>query len=356
MLEKRIEKLRELLEDRTAILITSDINRRYLTGLNSSAGSVIITPKRALLLIDFRYFERAKATVFHMEVQLCQKTLEDTAKILKEDGIKHVLTETKSITLSAFNSLKSTLTDFNFKCEDTLSLQFEALRCIKSEEEIEFIKAAQAITDSAFAHILNFIKAGTTERDIALELEYFMGKKGSEGVAFDTIAVSGKNSSLPHGVPGQKPLEKGDFLTLDFGAKYMGYCSDMTRTVAIGHICEKQRLVYDTVLQAQGLALEFISAGKKCCDVDKIARNAINSAGFEGAFGHGLGHSLGLEIHENPACNTRDNTLLKAGMIMTVEPGIYLENEFGVRIEDMVLITESGAQNLTHSPKELIIL
>ena len=245
---------------------------------------------------------------------------------------------------------------FNILKENTLSQKLNALRQIKSQDEIELIKKAQKITDDAFSHILNFIKSGVTEKEIALELEFFMRKSGSEGVAFDTIAVSGKNSSMPHGVPTDKPLEKGDFITMDFGAKWQGYCSDMTRTVALGKVTDKQRFVYDTVLKAQKAALDVIKAETICFDVDKAARDIIDNAGFKDCFGHGLGHSVGLYIHESPACNKRDMTPLKSGMIMTVEPGIYLENEFGVRIEDMVLVTENGYQNFTKSPKELIIL
>ena len=183
-----------------------------------------------------------------------------------------------------------------------------------------------------------------------------MRKNGSEGIAFDTIAISGKNTSLPHGVPTDKKIEKGDFFTMDFGAVSGGYCSDMTRTVAVGCVSERQKFVYDTVLNAQTESLKIIKEGAVCKDIDAVARNLIYNNGFEGCFGHGLGHSVGLEIHESPAFNTRDETVLKSGTVITVEPGIYLENEFGVRIEDMVLVTENGIINLTESPKELIIL
>ncbi len=284
-----------------------------------------------------------------------QSYYRDIAELLNSQNIKNVLIEADGVTLSQFSAIKTNL-GIEALNDNKLSNALNKARQIKSKEEIGFIKQAQAITDKAFTHILNYIKSGVTEREIALELEFFMRKQGSEGVAFDTIAVSGKNSSLPHGVPTDKSLENGDFLTMDFGAKLGGYCSDMTRTVAIGSVSEEQKMVYDTVLDAQISALKVLKAGKICKDIDKIARDIINKAGFEGAFGHGLGHSVGLEIHENPALNTRDETVLKSGMIMTVEPGIYLEDKFGVRIEDMVLITSKGIENLTVSPKELIIL
>ncbi len=290
-----------------------------------------------------------------MEVIHCKNLFEDINKILKDDNIKNVLIESEDLTLSRFEAFKKALPDFNLIANNSLSRKLTEQRQIKSQKEIEFIEKAQSITDKAFLNILNFIKIGKTEKEIAIELEYFIAKNGGEGISFDTIAVSGKNSSLPHGVPTDKPLKAGDFLTMDFGAKFGGYCSDMTRTVAISNITDEQYLVYDTVLNAQISALEEITAGKKCCDIDKIARNIIDSK-FSGSFGHGLGHSVGIDIHESPSFNTRDETVLKAGMILTVEPGIYLENKFGVRIEDMVLITEASYKNLTQSPKELIIL
>lgn len=289
-------------------------------------------------------------------VILAEKLYYQITELLKKSGTKRIFIESDYVTLDRFEAIKDALKDFTVCNDKKLSDKISLLRQIKSSEEIELIKKAQSITDKAFSHILNFIKKGKTEKEIALELEFFMRKNGSEGVAFNTIAVSGKNSSLPHGVPTDKPLENGDFLTMDFGARYNGYCSDMTRTVAIGGVSSEQEIVYETVLKAQLTALEFMGSGKICKEVDKIARDIINNAGFIGRFGHGLGHSVGLEIHENPACNTKDDTSLQTGMIMTVEPGIYLENKFGVRIEDMVVIIQNGVENLTSSPKELIIL
>jgi len=353
---KKIGAIRKILNQNEAAIITSNINRRYLTGFKSSAGNVIITKSSAFLIIDFRYFENAKNNVTDFTVILAENTFSQIEEILKKDGITKIHIESENITVSALKALKNRLDGLDICDDDTLSATLNKLRSIKTIDEIEKIKAAQAITDKAFDHILNFIEIGRSEKEIALELEFFMRKNQSDGVAFETIAVSGKNSSLPHGVPTDKLISHGDFITMDFGAAFDGYCSDMTRTVAIGSICDQQKLVYDTVLKAQIAVLQAISNGQKCCDMDKIARDIIKNAGFEGCFGHGLGHSLGLEIHENPACNTRDTTILTPGMIMTVEPGIYLENQFGVRIEDMVLITEKGAENLTRSPKELIIL
>ncbi len=189
-----------------------------------------------------------------------------------------------------------------------------------------------------------------------LDMEFYLRKQGSEGVSFNFIILSGKNSSSPHGSPSDKIVETGDFIIMDFGAVINGYCSDMTRTIAVGEVSEKQRLVYETVLKAQNAAIEATAPQKICKDIDHISRDIINKAGFEGCFGHGLGHSIGLEVHESPSFNRVDESPLLPGMVITVEPGIYLEGEFGVRIEDMIVITENGCENLTKSPKELIIV
>lgn len=356
MIQERIKELRKVLEDNTAFVVTSDENRFYLSGFHSSAGCVVITKNTATLLIDFRYYQKASAEVSHLNVKLCTKLYDDIKEILKAENIKNVQIESASVTLERFAQIKKALTDFNISEEPILSEKLCKLRQIKTPQEIELIKKAQKITDNAFSYILNHIKTGKTEREIALELEFFMRKQGSEGVAFETIAVSGKNSSLPHGVPTDKPLCDGDFLTLDFGAVFGGYRSDMTRTVALGFVTDKQRQIYDIVLKAQSETLSAIKPSKPCCEIDKVARDIISDSGYGEYFGHGLGHSVGIEIHESPACNTRDATPLKKGMIMTVEPGIYLPNKFGVRIEDMVVVTEDGIENLTKSPKGLIIL
>lgn len=323
--------------------------------MTSSAGTVVITKGGAFAFYDFRYIEKAKQTVKNCKVILADKLYSQIKETLKSEGVTEILIETDTVTLDGFARLKKAFEGFTISKSDNLSQKILALRSIKSPCEIENIKAAQAITDKAFSHILEFIKEGVSEKEVMLELEYFMRKEGSEGVAFDTIVVSGKNSSLPHGVPSEKKLQKGDFVTMDFGAVINGYRSDMTRTVAVGFVSDEQREVYETVLKAQTGALKAIKAGAVCKDIDKIARDIINEK-YEGAFGHGLGHSVGLEIHENPAFNMRDETVLKKGTVMTVEPGIYLENRFGVRIEDMGVVTENGFENITKSPKELIIL
>ncbi len=352
----KIKEIQNLLNEESCALISSDVNRFYLCEFPSSAGNIIITKNSATLLIDFRYFEKAKKTVKNMDVLLCVSLYKDIKSVLTLKKIKNIYIETEHTTLETFNRMEKGLEDFCILKDSALSKKLNALRQIKTPREMEFIKKAQTITDQAFTHILNFIKVGKTEKEIALELEFFMRKNGSKGVAFETIAVSGKNSSLPHGVPTDKPLEKGDFLTMDFGAVFEGYCSDMTRTVALGQVSEKQQEIYDTVLQAQLEALKNIKPNVKCKEIDKIARDIISQKGYGECFGHGLGHSVGIEIHENPAFNTRDESPIKKGMVITVEPGIYLPDKFGVRIEDMVIITEDGFENITESDKNLIII
>ncbi len=356
MINQRIEKLREQISENQAAVIISDINRLYFSGFKSSAGAVIITKNEAFLAVDFRYYESAKSSISELKVLMYSKFYETLKEVFKEENIKEIFIETDFLTVESFSALVNNLENITVNDDNKITKHISLMRSVKSEQEKQSIKNAQIITDKTFGHILNYIKVGRTEREIALEMEFFMRKMGSQGTAFDTIVVSGKNSSLPHGVPTDKKIENGDFITMDFGAVINGYCSDMTRTVAVGSVSDKQHEVYNTVLLAQTESLKAIKPLIKCKSVDKIARDIIDNVGFNGCFGHGLGHSVGLQIHESPCFNTRDTTLLKKGMILTVEPGIYIENEFGVRIEDMVYITEMGYENLTESPKDLIIL
>lgn len=349
----RLEKLREVFPEKAdAILITDELNVRYLSGVDYTDGFLLVTKKEAWLFADSRYIEVAKRDAAKgFEVVLLEKKrtehikdkLGDKATVFYEDA------STTCAQLSAY--IKGT--------ENTVfrpaGAIVEKLRNIKDESEKQSIIRAQRIAESAFEHILGFISPDVTEADVALELEYFMRKNGAEAIAFDTIAVSGTASSMPHGVPRRKRLEKG-FLTMDFGAKYNGYCSDMTRTVCIGKPTDEMKKVYGTVLSAQMSALEYIAAGKRCADADKVARDIIASAGYGKCFGHSLGHGVGLYIHEGISLSPRSQDTLEKGNVVTVEPGIYLEERFGVRIEDMVYVTENGYENLTKAKKELIIL
>lgn len=356
MFKERIADLQSQLSGEEAVLLFSHNNRRYYTGFPSSAGIVVITKSGAWFFADFRYYEKAKNTVDAAEVKLLEKAYEQLRDLFAKQQIKTVFTETHEISVSRFSALQNALPEVAVSDDERIQKFILRQRSIKSAREIENIAAAQRLTDETFAYICERIVPGRTEKEIMLDMEFYIRKAGSEGVAFDFIVLSGKNTSLPHGVPTDKKIEAGDFVTMDFGAVVDGYRSDMTRTVAVSNVTDEQKRVYETVLAAQEKALSFIGPGKKCSDVDKVARDLINAAGYEGCFGHGLGHSVGLEIHEDPACNTRCETVLEEGVIMTVEPGIYLENRFGVRIEDMVVIQKDGCRNLTESPKNLILL
>ena len=269
---------------------------------------------------------------------------------------KTVAVENHRLTLAEFDNLKEKLPSVQFVTTSALQNAIEEIRIVKSDSEIEKIKAAQRIAEEAFDHILTFIKEGMTEKEISLELDFYMLSHGADALSFETIAVAGKNSSMPHGVPGEYRVQKGDFITMDYGAVVDGYHSDMTRTVCLGEPTDKMREVYDTVLKAQLEGLRVLCDGITGSEADAAAREIIEKAGYGKNFGHGLGHGVGVEIHEAPRLSPKAPHTLKSGHVVTVEPGIYLPDEFGVRIEDMAVITENGHINLTSCPKELIIL
>lgn len=339
-----------------AVIITSPVNRFYFLNMHSSAGTLIITREKSYFIIDFRYIEFAKSKVKDCEVILQDHLYGQIGDILEKHNVKNVGIESGYISCEDYIILGEKLSNINFVLDNNINDIIKEQRSVKTDYEIDCIRKAQEITDKAFTHILNYIEAGKTEKEVALELEFFARKNGAENVSFDFIAVSGKNSSLPHGVPSDKIIEKGDFITMDFGVLYGGYCSDMTRTVAVGEVSEEQQLVYNTVLKANLEAEKAVKAGLVCSDIDKIARDIISEAGFGDNFGHGLGHSVGIEIHEDPRFSPKCHTILKENTIMTVEPGIYLEGKFGCRIEDMVIAKKDGCEIITKSPKDLIIL
>jgi Xaa-Pro aminopeptidase len=335
-----------------AFLVTDELNVRYLSGVNYTDGFLLITREKAWLFADSRYIEVAKRDAHEgFEVVLLNK--KRTEHINEAwPGITRIAYEDNSVTCAQLSAYLKGLENAEFVPAGAI---VEKIRNVKTEVEKENVIKAQRIAEKAFDHVLGLITPEITEIDLALELEYYMRKNGADGIAFDTIAVSGSASSMPHGVPRNVKLQKG-FLTMDFGAKFNGYCSDMTRTVCIGAPDSEMKKVYDTVLSAQMAALEYIAAGKKCADADKIARDIIAAAGYGQCFGHSLGHGVGLYIHEPISLSPRSNGVLETGNIVTVEPGIYLEGRFGVRIEDMVCVTDSGNENLTKAKKELIVL
>lgn len=345
-----------------ASLISSALNQRYLTGFDYTDGYVLVFQEDAYLLADFRYIEAARATIEASGRQEIHVVMPDTpmlryvAKLLQERGCTRLCYEEETVSCAQYTRLTQVFEGVELTSGG--SARLEKLRMIKDADEIAAMTKAQQITDDAFAHILGFITPEKTELEVALELEFYMRAHGSEGTAFDTIAVSGSNSSRPHGVPRPVTLEKG-FLTMDFGAKYQGYCADMTRTVVIGKADEAMKRLYHTVLEAQLRALEALHVGMRCADADKVARDIIDGAGYKGCFGHSLGHGVGLFIHENPrfAASTPSQVLLEVGHVVTVEPGIYIEGQYGCRIEDMITVLPDGSiHDFTQSPKELIQL
>lgn len=340
-----------------AAMITSDKNRRYLTGFPSTSSVVLVTREQSYFLTDFRYAEAAERQVKTCNVVMYTKLGESIKEILNRHHIRGVLLENEKLSLGSAKNYETILSSAHaVAVEDTsLDTLLCNLRMIKTPEEIQKIKDSQKITDAAYAHILPMIKVGATEREIALEIEFFMRRQGADGVAFDLIVVSGKNGSMCHGVPSTKQIEDGDFVTMDTGALLDGYHSDMTRTVAVGHVNDEQRRVYNTVLKAQLAALASIKSGIACGTVDNAAREIIEKD-YSGKFGHSTGHGVGIEIHEWPRFSSGGQVITKPGMVVTVEPGIYIPGKFGVRIEDMIVVTQTGCENLTHSPKELIVL
>ena len=343
-----------------AIVVSSEINQRYLSGLNYTDGFVVVLPEKAFLLADFRYIEDARTQVDANEFEIVmpdRSMLSYVAAILKDYGVKVALFEEATLSYSLLERFKKTFE--GVEMQSGASAMIDGLRLYKDAAEIEKMARAQKLTDDAFAHILNFINPDRTEVEVALELEFFMRAHGSEGTAFDTIAVSGTQSSRPHGVPRPVKLERG-FFTMDFGARVDGYCSDMTRTVVLGRADAEMKKLYNTVLTAQRAALDAAAEGVSCASLDKIARDIIDGdPAYKGAFGHSLGHGVGLFIHENPRLSVRapEEEVLKRGNVVTFEPGIYLSGKYGCRIEDMAAICPDGSfRNFTKSPKELIEL
>lgn len=357
MLENRVKKLREALtQNFEAALVLTEENRFYLLDFDSGdAGTLIVLPDKMVFVIDSRYIESAQKQIRNAEVVLEDDALEQVRDILSDAGV-HTLHLENKISIARYESMRLRLQGIALNADKTLSAAIDRLRAIKDQEETRRMEEAQRITDACFTHILPFVKEGVREIDLMLEMEYFMRANGAEKIAFDTICVAGANSSLPHGVPGPYKVQNGDFITFDFGAKLRGYCTDMTRTVALGQPSEEQRKVYELVRKAQLAGIEAAAPGMLGWQVDKAARDIIYSAGYEGYFGHGLGHAVGIEIHEEPRFSPKCQVAMAAGMMMTVEPGCYLPGQFGVRIEDTVLITETGCRPLAKSEKSLIVL
>lgn len=354
--ENSLSVFQKALEKDEAVLILSPSNRFYFTGFESTAGFAFITADKRYFVTDFRYIEAAKENIKLFDVILQEgRMTEAINKLSSSGGIKRIKTESEYMTVAQLNTFKKALSPIDFITDGYLDKQVSEMRSIKNELELYRISAAVSISEEALKRSLPQIHMGMTERSVAALIEYNMRLCGGDGTAFDTIAVGGVNSSKPHGVPSDYILRKGDFLTIDFGAKYKGYCADMTRTFAVGEPTDEMKEVYYTVLNAQETALSALSAGAICSEVDSVARSLIDKK-YKGTFGHGLGHSVGIDIHESPALSPSNSSVLTENTLMTCEPGIYLEGRFGVRIEDLVVVTKEGNKNLNSFSKDLIVL
>lgn len=336
-----------------AMLVSSEPGEFYAVGMHGE-GYAILTPEKSRYITDSRYIEVANASV-DAEVCMVDHARNYTAllnEFIDAHGVKTLGIEDGYMSLSQYNSLKKELHAQLIPANGLIT----GLRASKDEEEFARMVKAQEITDAAFTEILNFIRPGVTEAEVAAKLVYEMLRRGADKVSFDPIVASGPNGSKPHAIPGARKVQSGEFVTMDFGCKYLGYCSDMTRTVAVGAVDEDKKRVYETVLAAQKAGIGASKAGVPGVEIHKAAAKVIESAGFGRFFGHGYGHSVGIEIHESPNANTRDTTPMPVGAMVSAEPGIYIPCQFGVRIEDVVRMDRDGCTDITHSPKELIIL
>ena len=338
-----------------ALCITSQPGEYYAVGLKGE-GVVLVTRQGCHYFTDSRYIELAQNTVTDADVTMVtphQDHLALASLVLEHYGLKRVGIEEAYLTVERWQKMKTA-----FPADTELvpaGKLLTELRSAKTEEELAVMQKAQDITDQVFAEICEFLHAGVTESEVAAQLTYLQMKHGAEGNSFPPIVASGANGSMPHAIPTAKPIQKGEFVTMDFGCIYQGYCSDMTRTVAIGQPSDEMRRVYDAVLEAQLAGIAAAKAGVPGCDVHNAAWDVLKKYGYGDYFGHGFGHSLGIEIHESPNANRANTKPLPAGAVLSAEPGVYLPGKFGVRTEDVIFLTETGNRILTHAPKHLII-
>ncbi len=351
-----IQKYLSLLSDQVdGLLLTSRYARHYGAEFDIAEGVAIVTKSGCRYFTDSRYIESAENGIRGFEVLVVDKNNGYFKRIndaIADFGVSKLGYEENYLTVAELmgyeKNLKAELVPYH--------TQISSFRGVKEDWELDRMRKAQAITDKAFSEVLSRIHVGMTEKELAAELIYCLYKNGAEGLSFDPIVVSGPNTSLPHGVPGDRRITEGDFITMDFGVIYQGYCSDMTRTVAVGYATEEMKHVYDTVLKAQCAAIAATKPGMMGKEIDAIARNIITEAGYGKYFGHGYGHSLGLEVHEAPNCGPSSEAVMVKGNVTSAEPGIYLPGKFGVRIEDCVIFTEDGNEDMAKSPKNLIIV
>lgn len=355
MFVNRLTQLKQKLEVHNieAFITYKQENREYLTNFTGSSGYLVVSADQTVLFTDSRYMEQARMETKNIGIEVVEhetnyhKTL---SEYLNKQNIKTIGFESSNVTVANYELWKNHW-DIDVKPLPDLIAE---LRMIKDVQEIAILQQAVDLTDQAFSHLMGVIAPGMRESEIALILEIYLKKNGASGIAFNTIVASGKRSALPHGIASSKKIEPGDFVTIDFGARYKGYCSDMTRTFTVGKASQKQKEIYNTVLTAQQLVLDNIKAGMTGKQADDIARDYIYKRGYRGYFGHGLGHALGKEVHEAPRLNPISEVTLQPGMVVTVEPGIYIPDYGGVRIEDDIVIEENGCRILNKTPKDLL--
>jgi len=349
-----VQSLRDSIHQQAldAFLVTNQENRTYLSGFTGSSGWLLVTEKNANLITDFRYYEQAvlQAPEFQLirQVESLSQTLQNQ---LTELSVHRIGFEQDHMSYAQATALMKANPEVEFV---PISSLIEGQRMVKTNEEIAKMQKATDISEHTFLHILGFMQAGMTELEVSLEMERYMRKQGADGLAFESIVASGPRSSLPHGRPTERGLAEGDFVTLDFGAKYQGYCSDMTRTMIVGKPSAEQLKIYNIVFEAHMAALNAVRPGITGKELDMVARTVITEAGYGEYFGHGLGHGVGRNVHEGPSCGKSGLIALAAGHVVTIEPGIYIPNWGGVRIEDMVLVTDEGYKNFNHTSKALI--
>ena len=352
---KNLEKYLTLLNgEADGLLLTSCYSRHYGAEFDISEGVAIVTKAGCRYFTDSRYIESAENNLKGFEVICVDKIgyIKLINNAIADFGVSTLGFEEDYLTVAEFRHYEENL---NAKLIP-MHKEISGFRSTKEDWELDLMRKAQAITDKAFAEVLPRLKVGMTELELQAELIYCLYKNGATGLAFDPIVVSGPNTSMPHGVAGERVIAEGDFVTMDFGASYMGYCADMTRTVAVGFATEEMEKIYNTVLEAQLAGLAISKAGVPGKDIDGAARKVITDAGYGEYFGHGYGHSLGLQVHESPSPNGRNENPMPVGAVASAEPGIYLPGKFGVRIEDVVIFREDGCENITASPKNLIIV
>ena len=350
-----VAHLRSILSQKAleALVISQGENIRYLSGFTSADGTLLITQERALLATDFRYYEQVRVQAPSFELIEVEKPLPEVlAGVVADLGIKRLGFEAHALTVETYEQWKGALPHLEWVPTTAL---VEGLRQIKDDQELAAIEQAVRIADEALAQVMDWIRPGMTEREISWEVETIMRTHGAEGLSFPSIVASGPNGAMAHAVTSERRVQVGEPLVIDMGAVYNGYCSDLTRSFCLGQASEEYRAIWDTVLQAQHAAEQAIVPGMSGVEADAVARRAIYGAGYEGKFGHGLGHGVGLAVHEGPRASVRSQDTLQPGMVLTVEPGIYIPTWGGVRIEDMVVVTPEGCRILTQAAKVPVI-